>query len=51
MLVGRDAQRLEEAAGMVADLGRRVAVRQVDLADAYALEDLAAAMLVWKLAN
>ncbi|MFG1431833.1 SDR family oxidoreductase [Xanthobacter sp. V2C-8] len=42
VLVGRDAQRLEEAAGMVADLGRRVAVRQVDLADAYALEDLAA---------
>ncbi|MFG1478258.1 SDR family oxidoreductase [Xanthobacter sp. V4C-4] len=41
VLVGRDADRLDAAADAVAALGRRVAVRQVDLADPAALEAFA----------
>lgn len=41
VLVGRDADRLDAAADAVAALGRRVAIRQVDLSDPYALEDFA----------
>lgn len=44
VLVGRDAERLEAAADEIGALGRRVAVRQVDLSDPYALEDFAATL-------
>lgn len=42
VLVGRDADRLNAAADEIDALGRRVAIRQVDLSDPYALEDFAA---------
>lgn len=42
VLVGRDVDRLHGAAGEIAALERRVAIRQVELSDPYALEDFAA---------
>ncbi|MDQ0503888.1 SDR family NAD(P)-dependent oxidoreductase [Xanthobacter agilis] len=46
VLAGRDADRLADAADEIVALGRRVAVRQVDLSDPYELEDFAATLTV-----
>ncbi len=45
VLVGRDMDRLHGAAGEIAALDRRVAIRQVDLSDPYALEEFAADLI------